>query len=324
MAAVGGQGAGVARVIGRIPVGKNPVAVRVAPNGSRAVVANLTSNSVTVLDVSNPAAPGFLTNVPVGVQPTAVAINPRNQDLAYVSNLGSSYFSVLDLRRDQQLALVGVVEMGSPSSGIDVTSDGERLVVAEFRNQANLRLYNLPNLQLDPSPVIEIPGEPRLSSFLDASGICSFYIAEATLAAGQREGFWGMEVLVSQGQLTGGFNLGGGFAGNGQLPGFGAFSLSTPQRVTINVAAQALPGASGQVALDVALKKDGQRIAGTNGTPPLSFSADLTPGFHVIEIVSGPASPRGTFQMGLDAQGFSGGVVVGGFITEGLTGFGAF
>jgi parallel beta-helix repeat protein len=50
----------------------------------------------------------------------------------------------------------------------------------------------------------------------------------------------------------------------------------------------------------------------------------LTPGFYVVEIVSAAGSPRGTFQMGLDALGFSGGVVVGGFITEGLTGFGAF
>lgn len=323
-AAVTEGGAGIARVIGRIPVGKNPVAVRLTPDGSRALVANLTSNTVSVLDLADPAIPRSLMNVPVGVQPTAIAINPQNQNLAYVSNLGSTFFSVLDLRRQQQAALAGVVEIGSPSSGIAVSSDGSRLAVAEFRNQANLRLYNLANLQLDPSPAIEIPGEPRLSNFLDASGICSFYIAEATLAPGQREGFWGMEVLVSQGQLTGGFNLGGGFEGNGQLPGFGAFSLSTPQRVTINVAAQALPGAPGQVGLDVALKKDGQRVAGTNGAPPLSFSADLTPGFHVIEIVSAPGSPRGTFQMGLDALGFSGGVVVGGFIAEGLTGFGAF
>lgn len=323
-AAVLDQGASVARVIRRVAVGKNPVAVRVTPNGSRAVVANLTSNTVTVLDVADPAIPRALMNVPVGVQPTAIAINPRNQNLVYVSNLGSPFFSVLDMRRDQQLALTGVVEIGSPSSGIEVTSDGARLLVAEFRNQANLRLYDLANLQLDPTPAIEIPGEPRLSSFLDASGVCTFYIAEATLAPGQREGFWGMEVLVSQGQLTGGFNLGGGFEGNGQLPGFGAFLLSTPQRVTINVAAQALPGTTGQVSLDVALKRDGQRVAGTSGSPPLNFSADLTPGFYVVEIVSAPGSPRGTFQMGLDALGFSGGVVVGGFITEGLTGFGAF
>ncbi len=323
-AALTEQGARVAAVLGKVAVGKNPVAVEVTPDGSRAVVANLTSNTVSVLDLANPAIPRALMNVPVGVQPTAIAIHPQNQSLVYVSNLGSPYFSVLDLRRQQQSALAGVVEIGSPSSGIAVTSDGARLAVLEFRNQANLRLYNLPTLQLDPAPAVEIPGEPRLSSFLDASGICSFYIAEATLAPGQREGFWGMEVLVSQGQLTGGFNLGGGFAGNGQLPGFGAFSLSTPQRVTINVAAQALPGATGQVGLDVALKKDGQRVAGANGAPPLNFSADLTPGFHVVEIVSAPGSPRGTFQMGLEALGFSGGVVVGGFITEGLTGFGAF
>lgn len=313
------------QVVTKIPVGKNPVSVQVAPDGSRAIVANLTSNTVTVLGLENPAQPYVLMNVPVGVQPTAIAIDPVNTNLAYVSNLGSPFISVVDMSTNSsRTALIGITDTESPTSGIQITADGARLVAAEFRNQANLRVYSLDNLQLDPAPTIDVPGEPVLKTFLDATGVCSFYIAEATLVPGQNEGFWGMEVLVSQGQLTGGFNLGGGFEGNGKLPGFGAFSLSVAQTVAINVAAQPLPGSVGDVSLTVILKKDGAEVTRASGPPPLSFNANLTPGFHIVEIISGPDSPRGTFQMGLDAPGFSGGVVVGGFIQGGVTGFGAF
>lgn len=319
------RGGNANQVVAKVTVGKNPVSVHVTPDGSRAVVANLTSNTITVLSLANPAQPQVVMNVPVGVQPTAMAISPTNQDFVYVANLGSAFISVVDMSKaDASSALIGIIDTESPTSGVQVTHDGARLVAAEFRNQANLRVYSLEGLQLDAAPLIEIPGEPGLRTFLDATGICSFYIATATLVDGQNEGYWGMEVLVSEGQLTGGFNLGGGFEGNGKLPGFGAFSLAAAQTVTINVAAQALPGSLGEVNLTVILKKDGQELARSSGPPPLSFSADLTPGFHVIEIVSGPESPRGTFQMGLDAPGFSGGVVVGGFIQEGLDGFGAF
>lgn len=314
------------KVLTKVPVGKNPVAVVVTPDGRRAVVANLTNNTVTVLDLSNPASPQVVMNVPVGVQPTALAVNPQKQNEAYVANLGSQFFSVLDISKDQRSALTGVVQMNTQSSGIQVSSDGKNLFVTEFKNSANLRIYDLANMPLDPKPAIDIPGEPRFKTFLRSTGDCasSFYITEATLVAGQKEGFWGMEVLVSQGELTGGFNLGGGFEGNAQLPGFGAFSLATAQQVTATVNAQQLPGTTGTVGLDVALKSGGNRVAGTSGAPPLTFNANLQPGFYVIEIKSLANAPRGTFQMGLAAQSFSGGVVVGGFIKDGLTGFGAF
>lgn len=319
------RGATPQNVIAKVPVGKNPVAISVTPNGLRAVVANLTGNTVTVLDLTNPGAPSVLLTIAVGVQPTAMAINPVNQNIVYIANLGSPFFSVVDLSKsDEKSAFAGVVQMGASSSGIRVSSDATRLLITEFQNKANLRIYDLGNMPLDPPPAVEVPGEPHLSSFLDASGVCSFYIAEASLAPGQKEGYWGMEVLVSQGQLTGGFNLGGGFEGNGQLPGFGAFSLSSPQHVAINVDAQLLPGNTGQVGLDVALLSGNTRVAGSSGQPPLSFSADLTPGFYVVQISSLPGSPRGTFQMALSADGFSGGVDVGGFITAGVTGFGGF
>ena len=97
------------------------------------------------------------------------------------------------------------------------------------------------------------------------------------------------------------------------------------------VAAQPL---AGPIALKVDLMKDGQRVAGAEGTPtaasPLSFSASLGAGFYVVVISSTATSGRGTFQLALATTGsFAGGVVVGGFITRdgggnSLSGFGAF
>jgi parallel beta-helix repeat protein len=322
------QGVTPQQVVNKVPVGKNPVAIAITPDGRRAVVANLTNNTVTVLDVSNPASPQSLFQVPVGVQPTAVEINPLNSNLVYVANLGSNFFSVLDLSKTSAKdVLIGVVQMNAASSAIRISSDATHLFVSEFKNQANLRIYDLRNMPLGAKLTIDIPGEPRFVPYLNSTGDCSssFYIAEATLVSGQKEGFWGMEVLVSQGELTGGFNLGGGFEGNGQFPGFGAFSLATAQQVTVRVDAQQLPGTTSQVALTVDVLKDNNRIAGTSGAPPLTFTTpNLDPGFYVVRLSSAAGSPRGTFQMSLTARAFSGGVVVGGFIASGLTGFGAF
>ena len=297
-----------------------------APDGRHAVVTNLNGNSLSILDTSDPANPVLVTSVIVGVQPTQVIIDPARPYLAYVTNLGSPFVSVVDIRKDKTTALLGVVETGTAMSGIAENSTGNRLYVAEFKTAANVRVYDPGNMPLDPVPPIDIPGEPRLSTYLTSTGNCSssFYITEAKLADGQKEGEWGMEVLVSQGQLSGGFNLGGGLEANGGNPsGFGAFSLASPQHVTVSIAAQALDG-SGSLGLTAALLLNGATVAQASGKAPLNFGADLQPGFYVVSVTTGAGAPRGTFQMGLAANAFSGGVVVGGFITQGVSGFGAF
>jgi hypothetical protein len=75
------------------------------------------------------------------------------------------------------------------------------------------------------------------------------------------------------------------------------------------------------------------RSTGVQGVPgpssPLTFFADLTPGFYVVQIRSTPTSGHGTFQLALGTTGsFAGGVVVGGYLTRdgagnSLVGFGA-
>ena len=341
--ALGGEGAvvvvdlqGTPNIVGRVTVGKNPVALAFSVDGARAAVINLSSNTVSVLDTSVPTAPALVANVPAGAQPTGVAFGVLAPTLVYVSNQAGDYVTVLDIARDKSQMVQGVIDLGTSSSGIAVSNGGTRLYIAEFKNNANLRIYDLANLgPLSAAPAFELPGEPLAKTHLTALGDCAtdFYIAEATLAPGATEGYWGMEVALSQEprELTGGFNLGGGFDGGGRNPGFGAFYVPRAERVTFTIDAQPL---AGPIALDIQLTKDNQVIGGVSGTPgpgaPLSFAADLTAGFHVVKINSSPTSGRGTFQLALATPGsFAGGVVVGGFIGRdskggSLAGFGAF
>jgi hypothetical protein len=154
-----------------------------------------------------------------------------------------------------------------------------------------------------------------------------FYIAEVRNAFGSREGYWGMEVLAAQGALAGGFNLGGAMQEMQQSAAFGAFYLPGSQTVRIRVDAQVLPGADAAVfSMAVRLLDSKRQQIGSEqlGTAFVQFERSLAEGFYIIEINAAPASPRATFQVGLGADTFAAGVVVGGFLSPGLTGFGAF
>lgn len=161
--------------------------------------------------------------------------------------------------------------------------------------------------------------EPALARTLPAG----FYVVEATLAPGARGGFWGMEVLASKGQSAGGFNLGGSIYATVNPVGFGAFLLSTPQKVTATLNAQTPPGR----ALLMQFLDSQRKAVGTSvyGPPPLTLAQDLQPGFYVVEVSVSPGfTAPFTFQLGLAADFFVGGLDTGGYVGPGITGFGAF
>jgi hypothetical protein len=162
------------------------------------------------------------------------------------------------------------------------------------------------------------PFEPQLTRFLNPG----FYILEATLAPGAAAGFWGLEVLTSVGQAAGGFNLGGALPpSSSNTPGFGAFMLSTPQTVTANLNAQAPAGTSLTMRfLDSSKKLIGNPVS---GPPPLQLGVPLSAGFYIVEVYNGAVSAV-TYQLGLAADFFSGGVDTGGYLTSGIVGFGGF
>ena len=152
-----------------------------------------------------------------------------------------------------------------------------------------------------------------------------YYTAAITLAPGQREGAWGMQVIPGAGVLSGGFNLGGAFDSAGSsIIGFAGFNLDSPQSVLINLNAQALPGSAGPAVSVAIFNSARKQVSSTySGPPPIQFGVFLQPGFYIVQISS--LAGRGTYQLSLGADFFfTGGVVVGGFITQGITGFGGF
>jgi hypothetical protein len=162
--------------------------------------------------------------------------------------------------------------------------------------------------------------EPSLNITLQPG----FYIAEVT---GSTEGYWGMEALAQRGDLSGGFNLGGGLQEKGITPAFGGFYLRDTQSVFIRATAQVVPGGNASdFSMCVRLLLNNSQPIGTDqcGTTVVELQRTLSSGFYVVQVRSGGSSPRATLQLGLGANYFSGGVDVGGFVAPGLTGFGAF
>jgi len=79
-------------VFATIPVGAGPFGVAITPDGTRAYVTNDSSNTVSVVDISNNSV--FAT-IPVGGSPIGVAITPDGTR-AYVANDTSNDVSVID------------------------------------------------------------------------------------------------------------------------------------------------------------------------------------------------------------------------------------
>jgi len=159
--------------------------------------------------------------------------------------------------------------------------------------------------------------EPQLTRFLPSG----FYILEATLAPGAAPGFWGLEVLTSRGQAAGGFNLGGALYASGARAAFGAFLLTAPQTVKATVNAQMPAGSMLTMRfLDSQRSQIGNPVT---GAAPLSLSYSLAPGFYIVEVYNSASVPV-TYQLGLAADFFAGGVDTGGYLAAGITGFGAF
>jgi len=159
--------------------------------------------------------------------------------------------------------------------------------------------------------------EPKFSRLLTPG----FYIVEATLAPGASPGIWGLEVLTSLGQAAGGFNLGGAAPASKSNPGFGAFAVSAAQTVTATLDAQPPHG----TALEMRFLDSNRQQMGSSvsGLAPLTVTKSLAPGFYIVEVWNSAPVPV-TYQMGLAASVFSGGIDTGGYLDAGVVGFGAF
>ncbi|MCK4548812.1 MAG: Ig-like domain-containing protein, partial [Candidatus Krumholzibacteria bacterium] len=116
-----------------IPVGDNPIAIAMHPDGNYAYVANFGSGTVTVICVDPDSAGIFNTPVAtifVGTNPLDVAVHP-NGDRVYVANAGSSNLSVIDgdTGSGTHHSVVATVGTGASAKSVTVTPDGTRIFV---------------------------------------------------------------------------------------------------------------------------------------------------------------------------------------------------
>ncbi len=98
----------------------NPLAL--SNDGQRLYVANTTSGTLSVLDVSNAGAPSTLAEIPVGLDPVGVAVRPglvNGDELVLVTNHISDSVSVVSRNR---LAVVQTVQ-GLEANGVTTTDE---------------------------------------------------------------------------------------------------------------------------------------------------------------------------------------------------------
>ena len=73
----------------------NPI--RLSPDGTRLFAVNTPNNSVSVFDVTKPASPRLIVEIPVGIEP--VSVNPRTDDEAWVVSQVSNSISVVSVSK---------------------------------------------------------------------------------------------------------------------------------------------------------------------------------------------------------------------------------
>ena len=88
-----------------------------------AFVTNGKSNSVSVLDMRNYKP---IATIPVGNNPTGVAVNTQKNEV-YVVNTGSNSLSVIDAELNK---VVGIIALERTPYFVDVSADGTRAFVA--------------------------------------------------------------------------------------------------------------------------------------------------------------------------------------------------
>lgn len=112
-------------VTASVEVGKSPQGVRIAPDGTRALVANRGSNTVSVIGLRNGGIQTPAREIDVGDAPQSVAFAP-NGGRAYVTLSEANAVAVLDLSSLETAATIRV--SGTPHE-IAVAPNGGRLYV---------------------------------------------------------------------------------------------------------------------------------------------------------------------------------------------------
>jgi YVTN family beta-propeller protein len=123
-----------------ITVGVDPAAVVVAPDGSRAYVANASSATVSVI---NTASGSVVASYRVGGNPTAIATSPDGTRL-YVTSAWTDSLTALDAATGHVL---GRVVTGQAPDAVVVSPDGARVYVANA-NSEDVAIVDTPTMRV--------------------------------------------------------------------------------------------------------------------------------------------------------------------------------
>lgn len=111
------------KVVARVPVGKHPAHVVLAPDGRFAYVTNGGENTVSVVDT---AARRAVATIPVGAYPHGIRISPNGKE-AYVANLKGGTVSVIDTEARREVAKIPA---GKGPAQVGFTPDGRLAFVS--------------------------------------------------------------------------------------------------------------------------------------------------------------------------------------------------
>jgi len=97
-------------------VGSSPSAIYIS--GDYAYVTNQDSNTVSVIDISDPLLPTSAATIAVGSAPKSIYVSGR---YAYVANSGSGSITIIDVSVPTAASVVGVMTIGGSPYGISVS-----------------------------------------------------------------------------------------------------------------------------------------------------------------------------------------------------------
>lgn len=140
-------------VVATVTVGISPTAVAITPDGTKAVVANYDSASISIIDIQAATS----TTVAVGTSPSAVAITPDGQR-AVVTNYGSGTASIVSLASNSVTNTVTLASGARPGSVV-ISADGTRAFVADGGIGVNLiEQITIATATITGSVVATLPG----------------------------------------------------------------------------------------------------------------------------------------------------------------------
>lgn len=164
--------------------------------------------------------------------------------------------------------------------------------------------------------------EPEFNGRLEA-GSYTVTVGQSLLGD---DGFWGIEAHTA-GTLDGGLNFGGLLDADGTEPGFAAFFVPVAQTVSVRATLQnASPIPSNRIDATMRIVNgNGEVVAGPmTGDNNLMLTANLSPGFHVVELrsIAGDGY-EAAFQVSVSASRLAAGGAVGGLTVRqlGVAGF---